>query len=107
MGWMILGYNLSKGKRFLSSSKHEDWLWVPPSFLLNGQWGSFCEMKWLGHEDDGSPPCTSSADNKNDCSSPSAPHMCLHSTDRDNATFTFISSCIVRPTYNANQNHSN
>jgi hypothetical protein len=75
----------------------------PASYWMD--MGSFCEMKWLGHEDDRSPPC--SADDKNDCSCTSTTHMCLHSMDGANATFIFILSCTVRPTYNANKNNSN
>jgi hypothetical protein len=45
---MIRGLNPSRGKRFLSSPKHPDQLWGPPSHLVNGCWGSFSAVKWPG-----------------------------------------------------------
>jgi len=56
IGWTAWGSNPGRGMRFFSSPKCPDQLWRPPSFLLNGEWGSFPGVKWSRHETDHSPP---------------------------------------------------
>ena len=41
MSLMIWGSNLGWGKRFLSTVKHPDLLWGPPTLLFNGYRGFF------------------------------------------------------------------
>jgi len=45
---MIQGSNPGRGKRFFSSPKHADGLWVPPSLPFDGYRGSFPEVKQQG-----------------------------------------------------------
>lgn len=54
-GTVVTGYELDgwgsipgRGKRFLSFSQCSDWLWVSPSFLLNGYLGLFPSGKAAG-----------------------------------------------------------
>jgi len=48
----ITHMNPNNSKRFFSSPKQADSLWIPPSLLFNGYRGSFVRVKWLHH----SPP---------------------------------------------------
>jgi hypothetical protein len=57
-----------KGKRFLLSLKHTDWLYSPLSLMLSGYWGSFLRGKVANHKADHSPPST--AETKNEWSVP-------------------------------------
>ena len=45
-----LGFKSRQGKRFFSSPKHPDWPWSSPSLLFSEYWGSFSEIRLLGHE---------------------------------------------------------
>jgi hypothetical protein len=81
------------GKRYFFSPKHPDWLWGPPSFLLNGYCGSFPGVQQLEHDVDYSPP--SSTKVKNKWSYTSTPPICLDGKDRDNFYFSNV-QCSVK-----------
>jgi len=49
MGWMVLGSNPGRDKRFFLFSKHADWHWGPPSLLLSWYWDSFLGVMQLGN----------------------------------------------------------
>jgi hypothetical protein len=55
MGWMFMGSNPGRGKRFFSSPKRPDQLWVPSSLLFNEYRDSFSGLRRLEREVDHSP----------------------------------------------------
>jgi hypothetical protein len=56
LGDQGVGVRVPVGSRIFSSPCHPDWLWGPPSFLLNGYQGLFPGgVKRSGHEADHSP----------------------------------------------------
>jgi hypothetical protein len=80
----------ARGKRFLSSPKHPDRLWGPPSLLFNGYWAFYPKVKRKGLEANLSPQ--SSAKVKDNWNCTSAPCMCLCGVSRKNVTFYPLSS---------------
>jgi hypothetical protein len=46
MGWTIQGLNPRSSKRFFSSAKHPNRLWVSPSLLFNRYQDSFPGIMW-------------------------------------------------------------
>jgi hypothetical protein len=73
---MIWGSNPSRGKRFISSSKHPDWLWDYLVSYSVGTGSCFLGVKWPGCEIDHSPP--SGAGMESEWSYTSAPTICFH-----------------------------
>jgi hypothetical protein len=79
--------NPSKDKGLFSSPNHPDQLWGPINLLFSGFQRSFMGIKWLGLDDDHSPP--SSVEIKNEWSYTSTPLVCFLGMDRDTFTFFF------------------
>jgi hypothetical protein len=74
MGYRLHGWRsiASRGKRFFSFPQFQDWLWVPPSHLSNGNQELFPGIMRPRHEADRSPP--SSAEVKNSGAIPPLTH---------------------------------
>jgi hypothetical protein len=51
-------------KRYSLFQNHPDWLWGPPSLLLEWCRTSFLGEKWLGYEVDHSPPFNAEVKNE-------------------------------------------
>lgn len=82
----------ARGKIFLSSPKHPDRPWGPPSLLFSGYWGFCPEVKRQGREANLSPQ--SSAEIKDNWNCNSAPFICLCDVSKKNIVFyplSFIS----------------
>jgi hypothetical protein len=70
---MIWGTNPGRGRRFFSSIKYLDCLWVPSSLLFNKYQAAFPGVKRERHEVDHSPP--PSTEVRNEWSSTSTPSI--------------------------------
>ena len=77
--------NPIRDKGLFSSPTHPDQLWGPTSLIFSGFQPSFLGIKWVGPDDDHSPP--SSIEVKNEWSYTSTPLVYLLGMDRD---FTFF-----------------
>ena len=80
----------ARGKRFLSSPKHPDRPWGPPSLLFSVYWGFYPEVKQQGREANLSPQSSAEAKDKWNCNS--APFVCLCGVSRKNIAFYPLSS---------------
>jgi hypothetical protein len=76
-------------KRFSASPKCLDWLWGPPSLLLNGYRGPLPGMKQQGREVYHLPPSTAKV--KKEWSYTSSHHMSLYGVD-EGRIYHYLSS---------------
>jgi hypothetical protein len=84
-GCMVSGSNDSRGKIFFSSPQCPDWLWGPPSSLLNAYRGPPPGVKQMRHDVDHSP--ASNTTSKTEWSYTSTHPICLDGMKRDNFDF--------------------
>jgi hypothetical protein len=64
MGWMVQCLNPQGGKKVLSSPKHPDQVWGPPSILFNRYMGFFLDVKQLGCQINHSSPASAEVKNE-------------------------------------------
>jgi hypothetical protein len=82
MGWMTWALNPSSGKKFFSSPNGPDWLWDPPSLLMNR---FLCKGKvaWVWCRQ----LTPSSIKIKSEHSHNFTPPVFFHGADRDNIAY--------------------